>query len=92
MAMGHFSDWATSWRQPELNPWLAEKTGPYTGQLYRAGTYRKAGTVAVFAGLSYLAAWRYPKARKWIGWISGGSGVAALGMAVSNVIRNPYYR
>ena len=92
MVMGEFADWATSWRQPERNPLLAERSGPYTGLLYKTGTYRKLGLTAGLVTASYAVAWRYPRHRKLIGWLGVAVGYTALCVALSNILRNPYYR
>src|ERR1035441_25684 len=46
---GSFSDWATSWKQPEGNQLLAEPGGQYKGRFYRTGTVNK---VDLSAGLA----------------------------------------
>jgi len=89
---GSFADWATSWKQPEGNPWLAQAGGQYAGTFYRSGTARRAGLSGGLAVVSYALAWKWPQARKYIGVfnmvVGGGFGAAA----VSNVVRNPYYK
>jgi len=89
---GSFADWATSWKQPEGNQGLAQSGGQYAGTFYRSGTVRKAALSGGLAVVSYVMAWKWPKARKYIGVfnmaVGGGFGAAA----VSNVVRNPYYK
>ena len=89
---GSFADWATSWKQPEGNQWLAQSGGQYAGKFYRSGTVEKAALSGGLAVVSYAIGWKWPKARKYVGVfniaVGGGFGAAA----VSNVARNPYYK
>ena len=91
-AAGSFADWATSWKQPEGNQFLADSSGAYQGKFYREGTVRKAALSAGLAVVSYALAWKWPKARKLIGIFNMTVGLGYGGAAVSNVIRNPYYK
>ena len=91
-AAGSFADWATSWKQPEGNPWLAEPTGPYAGRFYRTGTAEKAGLSAGLALVSYGLAWKWPRLRKYIGVFNMAVGAGFGGAAVYNVTHNPYYK
>jgi hypothetical protein len=90
--LGNGLDWATSWKQPEGNQLLAETGGRYSGDLYRVGTARKASTAVGLAVVSYAIAWRWPRTRKWVGVFDLGMGAWFVGVAASNVARNPYYR
>lgn len=89
---GSFADWATSWKQPEGNQWLAESGGPYAGKFYRSGLTQKAGLTAGIAVVSYAVAWKWPKARKYVGIFNMAAGAGFAGAAISNVVRNPYYK
>lgn len=89
---GSFADWATSWKQPEGNQLLAESSGPYQGRFYREGTARKIGLSAGIAAVSYLVAWKFPKARKFVGIFNMSIGAGFGAAAVSNVMNNPYYK
>jgi len=81
-----------SWKQPEGNQWLAEPGGPYAGKFYRSGTVRKAALSAGLAVVSYAVAWKWPKARKYVGVFNMAIGASFGAAAVSNVIRNPYLK
>ena len=89
---GSFADWATSWKQPEGNHSLAESRGPYAGKFYRSGTAQKLGLGAGLAAISYVIGWKWPKARKYVGVFNMAVGGGFGGAAVSNVVRNPYYK
>jgi hypothetical protein len=86
---GSAADWATSWKQPEANPWLAEPGGAYQGTFYHAGTVRKAGLSAGLAAASYVLAWKWPKARRYIGIFNMSIGAGYGAAAVSNTLRGP---
>jgi hypothetical protein len=90
--LGNSLDWATSWKQPEANSLLANTSGQYTGQLYRTGSYRKAGVSGGLTVVSYLVGWKWPRTRKWVGILNMSLGGMWAGIAFSNVARNPYYR
>ena len=64
---GSFGDWATRWKQPEGNSWMAEPGGRYGGTFYRSGTVHKATLSAGLAAVSYAVAWKWPKTRKYVG-------------------------
>ena len=89
---GSFGDWATSWKQPEGNQFLTEPGGRYAGTFYRSGTVRKAGLSAGLAVVSYVVGLKWPKARKYVGVFNMTVGAGFGAAAVSNVIRNPYYK
>src|SRR5262245_30710572 len=89
---GSFADWATSWKQPERNQLLAESSGPYQGRFYRQGTIRKIGLSAGVAAVSYMIALKWPKTRKYVGIFNMSFGAGYGAAAISNVIRNPYYK
>jgi hypothetical protein len=89
---GSFGDWATSWKQPEGNRLMAESGGRYAGTFYRSGTATKAGLSAGLAALSYAVAWKWPKTRKFVGAFNMAVGAGFGFAAVSNVVRNPYYK
>jgi hypothetical protein len=89
---GSFGDWATSWKQPEGNGLLAETGGRYAGTFYRSGTVQKAAFSGGLALLSYAVAWKWPRARKYVGVFNMTVGAGYGAAAVSNVIRNPYYK
>ena len=86
---GNVADWATSWKQPEGNQWLAQSGGPYAGKFYSSATVRKAALSAGLAVVSYAVAWKWPRARKYVGIFNMTVGVGFGAAAVSNVIRNP---
>ena len=71
---------------------MAEPGGRYGGTFYRSGTVHKAGLSAGLAVVSYAVAWKWPKARKYIGVFNMAVGAGYGAAAVSNVIRNPYYK
>ena len=89
---GTFSDWATSWKQPEGNQWLAQSGGDYAGRFYRTGTAKKFALAAGLSLVSYGLAWKWPKMRRFVGIfnLTMGGGMAAA--AVKNVAQNPYYK
>ena len=89
---GSFSDWATSWKQPEGNQLLAEPGGQYKGRFYRTGTVNKVALSAGLAAVSYAIAWKWPKARKYVGVFNMSVGAGFGSAAISNVVRNPYYK
>jgi len=91
-AAGSFADWATSWKQPEGNQFLAEPLGPYQGRFYREGTVRKAALSAGIAAVSYVVAWKWPRARKFIGMFNMTVGLGYGATAIRNVATNPYYK
>ena len=91
-AAGSFGDWATSWKQPEGNSLLAESGGRYAGRFYRSGTVQKAAFSGGLALVSYAVAWKWPKTRKFVGIFNMTVGAGFGAAAVSNVIRNPYYK
>jgi hypothetical protein len=90
--LGNSLDWATSWKQPEANSFLAQAGGPYAGDLYRTGTPRKFGIGAGVTAASYLVGWKWPRTRKAVGILNLVLGGVWTGAALSNVARNPYYR
>jgi hypothetical protein len=89
---GSFADWATSWKQPEGNQLLAQSGGPYAGRFYRTGTVNKIALSAGLAVVSYAIAWKFPRTRKYVGVFNMAVGAGYGAAAVSNVIRNPYYK
>jgi hypothetical protein len=89
---GSFGDWATSWKQPEGNGFLADSSGRYAGRFYRTGTARKAAFSGGLAAMSYVVAWKWPKTRKYLGVFNMTVGAGFGAAAISNVIRNPYYK
>ena len=88
---GSLADWATSWKQPEGNGFLAETSGPYAGRFYRSGTERKAAFSGGLVIVSYLVARKWPKTRKYVGLFNMTVGAGFGAAAISNVVRNPYY-
>jgi hypothetical protein len=89
---GSFADWATSWKQPEGNQLLAQSGGQYAGRFYRTGTVDKVAISAGLAAVSYAIAWKWPKARKYVGVFNMAAGAGLGSAAISNVVRNPYYK
>jgi hypothetical protein len=89
---GSFGDWATSWKQPEGNQWLAQSGGQYAGRFYRTGTANKVAVSAGLAAVSYAVAWKWPKTRKYVGVFNMSVGAGFGAAAISNVVRNPYYK
>jgi hypothetical protein len=89
---GSFADWATSWKQPEGNQLLAESGGQYAGRFYRTGTVNKVALSAGLAAVSYAVACKWPKMRKYVGVFNMSVGAGYGAAAVSNVVRNPYYK
>ena len=89
---GSFGDWATSWKQPEGNQLLAEPGGKYAGRFYRTGTVNKVALSAGLAAVSYAIAWKWPKTRKYVGVFNMSVGAGFGAAAISNVVRNPYYK
>jgi hypothetical protein len=89
---GSFGDWATSWKQPEGNQLLAEPDGTYAGRFYRTGTVNKVALSAGLVAVSYAVAWKWPKARKYVGVFNMAVGAGFGSAAISNVVRNPYYK
>jgi hypothetical protein len=89
---GSFADWATSWKQPEGNQLLAQPDGPYAGRFYRTGTVNKVAFSAGLAALSYVVAWKWPHSRKYVGVFNMAVGAGFGAAAISNVVRNPYYK
>lgn len=89
---GTFSDWATSWKQPEGNQWLAQSGGAYAGKFYRAGTAKKFGLAVGLSVVSYAVAWKWPKTRRFIGVFNMTMGGAFAAAAVRNAVENPYYK
>ena len=89
---GSFGDWATSWKQPEGNQLLTESSGPYVGRFYRTGTVNKIALSAGLVVVSYAIAWKFPRARKFVGVFNMAVGAGYGAAAVSNVVRNPYYK
>lgn len=89
---GSFSDWATSWKQPEGNAWLTESGGRYEGRFYRSATIKRATFSSGLALASYVIAWKWPKTRKFLGTFNMTVGAGLASAAVSNVVRNPYYK
>ena len=89
---GSFADWATSWKQPEGNQLLAESGGQYAGRFYRTGTVNKVALSAGLAVVSYAIAWKFPRTRKFVGVFNMSVGAGYGAAAVSNVVRNPYYK
>jgi len=86
---GSAADWATSWKQPEANQWLAEPGGAYQGTFYHEGTVRKDGLSAGLAAASYVLAWKWPRARRYIGIFNMSIGAGYGAAAVSNRLRGP---
>lgn len=89
---GSFADWATSWKQPEGNQLLAQSGGQYAGRFYRTGTVNKIGLSVGLAAVSYAVACKWPKMRKYVGIFNMSVGAGFGAAAVSNVVRNPYYK
>ena len=89
---GTFGDWATSWKQPEGNQLLAEPGGKYAGRFYRTGTVNKVALSAGLVAVSYAVAWKWPKTRKYVGVFNMSVGAGYGAAAISNVVRNPYYK
>ena len=89
---GSFADWATSWKQPEGNSLMAEPGGQYAGRFYRTGTANKVAVSAGLAAVSYAIAWKWPKARRYVGVFNMSVGAGFGAAAISNTVRNPYYK
>ncbi len=89
---GSFGDWATSWKQPEGNQLLADSSGAYAGRFYRTGTVRKGLLSGGMALVSYVVAWRFPRARKFVGVFNMSVGAGYAAAAVRNIEENPYYK
>lgn len=90
--LGNAADCASSWKQRELNPWLQEPGGVYRGDFYRAGLSKKVGISIGVTALSYFVAKKYPKLRKYVVISNVSLGATWGGVAMRNVIVNPYYR
>lgn len=90
-AAGNAADIATSWKQPERTSWLAEKSGPYQDRFYWRGAARKTVLTGAISGLSYVVASRWPRTRKYVGWLNLGLGGVWSSVAVSNYLRNPAF-
>ena len=91
-AAGSFADWATSWKQPEGNSFLAQSSGAYTGRFYRSGTVRKGLLSGGIALVSYAVAWKFPKTRKFVGMFNMSVGAGFAAAALRNIEDNPYYK
>jgi hypothetical protein len=89
---GSFADWATSWKQPEGNPMLADSSGPYAGRFYRSGTIRKGLLTGGMALVSFAIAKRFPKARKFVGLFNMSVGAGYAAEAFRNTQVNPYFK
>jgi hypothetical protein len=85
-------DGLSSWKQPESNPLYAEATGPQTGRFYRKGAARLAGITLSIGAVSEAVGWLKPSWRRYVGALNAGAAAVHEGVAVSNVVRNPYYR
>ena len=84
---GNFADIATSWQQPEATRWLATN-----GRFERHGATAKLGLSAGIALASYAIAWKWPRARRYVGIANLSLGATWGAVAASNYIRNPYFR
>ena len=89
---GSFADWATSWKQPEGNSMLAQSSGTYAGKFYRTGTLRKGLLSGGIALVSYTVAWKFPRARKFVGIFNMSMGAGFGAAALTNIAENPYYK
>lgn len=89
---GTFGDWATSWKQPEGNSLLAQSGGQYAGKFYRTGTVMKFSLTAGVTVVSYAIAWKWPKARKFVGVFNMTMGGGFTVQAIRNAAVNPYYK
>ena len=84
---GNFADIATSWQQPEGTRWLATN-----GRFEWHGVACKLGLSAGITAASYLIAWKWPHARRYVGIANMSYGATWGAVAASNYIRNPYFR
>lgn len=89
---GTSADVASSWKQPEGNPWLTQKSGPYKGLFYTSGAVKKSLLSAGLVSASYVLAKRWPKARRFVGMFDMTIGAALTGVAANNVVQNPNLR
>jgi len=89
---GTFSDWATSWKQPEGNPLLAQSGGQYAGRFYRTGTELKFALAGGITLASYAIAWKWPTTRKFVGILNMAMGGSFAAQAIRNAVVNPYYQ
>ncbi len=89
---GNTFDGLTSWKQAEQTRWLADQSGMYQGHFYRSGAAKKALLSSIIVAASYPIALRWPKTRKYVALVNGVLGATWTGVAVSNVVRNPYFR
>ncbi|MGP8246291.1 MAG: hypothetical protein ACLQVN_17445 [Bryobacteraceae bacterium] len=85
-------DGLSSWKQAESNPLYAEAAGPQTGRFYRTGAARLAGITLSIGAVSEAVGWLKPSWRRYVGALNAGAAAAHEGVAVSNLVRNPYYR
>jgi len=88
---GSFADWATSWKQPEGNQLLTQSSVRTPAGFYRTGTVNK---VALSAARRRQLRHRMEMAqgRKYVGVFNMSVGAGFGSAAISNVIRNPYYK
>ncbi len=89
---GTSADVASSWKQPEGNPWLAQNSGPYKGKFYTSGAVKKSLLSAGLVSASYVLAKRWPKTRRFVGMFDMTIGAALTGVAANNVVQNPNLR
>jgi len=89
---GSFADWATSWKQPEGNPMLADSSGPYAGRFYRSGTIRKGLLTGGMALVSFAIAKKFPRTRKFVGLFNMSVGAGYAAEAFRNTQVNPYFK
>ena len=91
-AMAAAQDGLSSWKQGELSPLYADKTGQWAGHFYRTGAGRLAGITLGIVAVSEVVGHFKPKWRKYVGVLNFGAAAAHAGITTSNVVRNPYYR
>ena len=89
---GNSFDALSSWKQPESNKFLMEKSGPYQNKFYRNSLQKKALMVGSVAAISLAVGYKWPRTRRFLGLLNGSFGVTFTGVAISNIVRNPYYR
>ena len=89
---GNSFDALSSWKQPESNKFLAEKSGLYQNKFYKNSLEKKAAFVGGFVAISLVVGYRWPRTRRFLGVMNGAYGVTYTGVAISNIARNPYYR
>lgn len=85
-------DGLSSWKQGEGNVIYQQNSGIYAGRFYRSGAARLTGITLSFGAASELLGILHPKWRRYISGANLGAAGAHVGVTVSNIARNPYYR